>query len=115
MPKINPFKPNSPVNPGMFVGRTGELDRLESHLVQTRAGNPSNFTVTGERGIGKSSLLNYFKWVAEGRIPIDSGRAGAQKVKFLILDTDIDIATTRLGLIRKFELALRKALDKSEP
>jgi predicted GTPase len=31
---------------------------LESCLVQTKAGSPSNFMLTGERGIGKSSLLN---------------------------------------------------------
>jgi AAA ATPase domain len=113
MAKINPFKPNSPVNPGMFVGRVDEIDRLETHLVQTRAGNPSNFMVTGERGIGKSSLLNYFKWVAEGSV--DFGGGNGERMKFLVLDTDLDNTTSQLGLIRKFELALRKTLDKSEP
>jgi Cdc6-like AAA superfamily ATPase len=61
MAKINPFAPNSPVHSGMFVGRVAELVKLESCLVQTRAGSPSNFMLTGERGIGKSSLLNYIK------------------------------------------------------
>jgi hypothetical protein len=30
--KINPFRPSSPVNPGMFVGRVDELKRLEADI-----------------------------------------------------------------------------------
>jgi hypothetical protein len=113
---VNPFRPNSPVNPGMFVGRIDELNRLESHLVQARAGNPSNFMITGERGIGKSSLLNYFKWVAEGQIEFGAGALGGrERMKFLVLDTDVDSTTSQFALIRKFELALTQALAKSEP
>ena len=59
--KINPFKPNYPVQPGMFIGRIKEVERLESQLFQTKAGQPTNFLITGERGIGKSSLLLYKK------------------------------------------------------
>jgi len=55
MPRINPFRPNSPVNPGMFVGRVTELDKLEADLIQARAGQPTNFMLTGERGIGKTT------------------------------------------------------------
>jgi AAA ATPase domain len=110
MPKINPFAPNSPVHAGMFVGRVEELLKLESCLVQTKAGRPSNFMLTGERGIGKSSLLNYIKHVAEGMHEgIDETR-----VTFLAIDTDIDSNTTQLGLIKKIELGLDKALGDSE-
>jgi hypothetical protein len=69
--------------------------------------------ITGERGIGKSSLLNYFKWVAEGAI--DFGGDAGERMKFLVLDTDIDGTTSQLTLIRKFELALRKVLAETEP
>lgn len=55
--KINPFKPNSPVPIGMFAGRVDELLLLEGGLHQARHGEPANFLVTGDRGIGKSSLL----------------------------------------------------------
>jgi hypothetical protein len=34
MLKINPFKPHSPVSPGMFTGRVLELERLEASLLQ---------------------------------------------------------------------------------
>ena len=56
----------------MFVGRIPQVEALEHALLQTRAGKPKNFMLTGERGIGKTSLLQYFKWVAEGRISIGS-------------------------------------------
>src|SRR5687768_8833618 len=110
MSKINPFRPNSPIHPGMFVGRVKELQRLESALVQTKAGSPSNFMITGERGIGKSSLLNYIKHVAEG------AHTGIEdtRVSFLVIDTDIDGNTTQLGLIKKLELGLEHALGKTE-
>lgn len=109
MPKINPFEPNSPINPAMFVGRLEELQVLKSCLIQTRADKPRSFMLTGERGIGKSSLLNYLKFVAQGLIPI-----AKEKVRFLVIDTDIDANTTQLGLVKKIELGVRKELAKSE-
>ena len=114
MPKINPFRPNSPVNPGMFVGRVSELDKLETSLLQTRAGQPSSFMLTGERGIGKTSLLDYLRDVAQGKIPIGTDPNGTQKVNFLVIETDIDQKTTTLGLVRKIQLGLKKELGKSE-
>jgi hypothetical protein len=109
MSKINPFAPNSPVHPGMFVGRVSEIIKLESSLVQTKAGNPSHFMITGERGIGKSSILNYIKHVAEGMEGLKD-----TKVSFLVVDTDIDPNTTQLGLVKKIELGLNRALGKTE-
>jgi hypothetical protein len=109
MPKINPFAPTSPVSPGAFVGRLDEIERLETSLIQTKAGRPANFMITGERGIGKSSLLNYIKYVAEGHIPV-----GDTKLAFLVIDTDIDQTTTQLGLVKKIQLGLERALAKTE-
>lgn len=111
MARINPFRPNSPVSPGMFVGRLTELEKLEAALLQTKAGQPSNFMLTGERGIGKTSLLDYIKDVAVGTISID---LGSDKVSFLVVETDVDQNTTQMGLIRKIELGLRRELGKSE-
>jgi hypothetical protein len=109
MARFNPFAPNSPVHQGMFVGRVAELYRLESCLVQTKAGSPSNFMITGERGIGKSSLLNYIKAVAKGMEGIDE-----TTVSFLAIDTDIDSNTTQLGLVEKIRLGLDQELGKTE-
>lgn len=68
MPKVNPFKPNSPVPQGMFAGRMNEVLALEKGLFQTKAGQPVHFMVTGDRGIGKSSLLFYFQGLSAGGI-----------------------------------------------
>ena len=105
--KINPFEPFAPVNPGSFVGRLVDLHRLMSALVQTSAGKPVNFMITGERGIGKTSLLNYLKHAAEGRILIEG-----TKLSFVVIDTDVDESTTSLGLISKIKLGLEKALSQ---
>src|SRR4051812_35623402 len=99
---VNPFRPNSPVAPGMFVGRLDEVRALEQALVQTRAGQPKHFMLTGERGIGKTSLLNYLRWVAQGMIDIDG-----DTFRFLVLDVDIEKGTTPSAFARKLERALR--------
>lgn len=109
MTLLNPFKPNYPVSPGMFTGRYKELQILENQLNQTRAGNPANFLLTGERGIGKSSLLLYIKWLAEGGAPIDG-----RDLNFLVIDVAIDKGTTQLSLVKQIQLSLEKQLNKSE-
>ncbi len=109
MAKFNPFQPNMPVHPGMFVGRLREIERLEDHLLQTKSGNPSGFLITGERGIGKTSLLLYASAVARGVVDLNG-----QTLNFLVISTDIDQSTTQLGLVRKIELGLRKSIEKNE-
>ncbi|MGA6829080.1 AAA family ATPase [Nitrospira sp. NS4] len=110
MSRINPFRPNAPIAPGMFAGRLAQVDALEEALLQTRAGNPKNFMVTGERGIGKTSLLQYFKWVAQGHIPTGSG----DTVNFLVVELDLDSSSTDVGLIRRVELGFNRELAKTE-
>ena len=78
MARINPFAPNSPVAPGMFVGRLAQVDSLEQSLLPTRAGRPKGFMLTGERGIGKTSLLQYFKW-----LPRDTSRLEAVTTRLI--------------------------------
>ena len=111
MPKgMNPFRPGSPVNPGMFVGRIPEVEALERVLLQTQWGSPSHFMITGERGIGKTSLLLYLRFVATGQIPVNG-----RNLNFLVVDADVDQSTSRLGLVQRVELALQRQLGKSEP
>lgn len=93
----------------MFVGRLAQVTALEAALLQTRAGRSKSFMITGERGIGKTSLLQYFKWVAQGHIPIDG-----EKMTFLVVELDLDASSTDVGLIRRAELGLRRELAKTE-
>lgn len=106
---INPFRPNSPTNPGMFVGRYDEIKRIEGALKQTKANQGHSFLLLGERGIGKTSLLNLVKFFCEGYIEVDN-----QKLNFLVIETDITKETTQLSLIRKIELALKRKLAQTE-
>jgi len=99
----------------MFAGRLREIERLEALLLQTVAGQPENFTLTGERGIGKSSLLNYFSWVAKGDIPVETRTGEERTVRCLVIDVDLDQNTTLLSLIKKIELSLRNELGQAEP
>lgn len=83
--KYNPFRPNHPVFPGMFVGRMGEINRISQILFQTKNGNPTNILLIGERGIGKSSLLLHTKSFAIGELWLDDN-----KYNFLTVDFAID-------------------------
>jgi len=106
---INPFRPNFPISPGMFVGRIDELKRLESYLIQTCAGKPVNFMITGERGIGKSSLLLYITFLAQNNL-VKDGRT----LNLLVVDLALDKSLTQKGLIKRVGLILQKKLEKSE-
>jgi hypothetical protein len=94
----------------MFAGRTAEVKQFEQALFQTRAGQPKHFMITGERGIGKTSLLIFLKFMAEGAIPLNE-----TTFNFLVIETDIDSSTSPLGLVNKIELGLRNKLGETEP
>ncbi|WP_339548390.1 ATP-binding protein [Pseudomonas sp. RA_35y_Pfl2_P32] len=109
MSKINPFKPNSPVSSGMFAGRTKEIRTLEKGLYQTKNGYPSNILITGERGIGKSSLMNLLKHLAVGEIPTEFGN-----FNFLAVNVVISERTSLVTLIRLIERSISRELGKVE-
>lgn len=109
MNKINPFNPNSPIGPGMFAGRYDELITTEKLLIQTKANKGHGFLLTGQRGIGKTSLLNLLKYKAEGYIKVNG-----QNLNFLVVDIDITKDTTQQILIKKIEIALKRKLAKTE-
>ena len=110
MPRTNPFQPNSPVAPGMFAGRLTHVASLQEALRQTRGERPKHFMLTGERGIGKTSLLQYFKWIAQGVVKTESN-----SMNFLVVELDIDANTTDLGLIRRVNIAISRTLRGGEP
>jgi len=63
--KESPFSPGKPVQPEYFVARTKEIQRLERAVRQTVSGRNENVFITGQRGIGKSSLAGFIKYLAE--------------------------------------------------
>ncbi len=55
--RYNPFNPTQPARPDFFVGREPEITEFEKVLVQTMHSSPMNLAITGNRGMGKTSLL----------------------------------------------------------
>ena len=61
----SPFTPGQPVSPEFFVGRKEQVKLLTRAIQQAAAGAPQYLFVTGERGIGKSSLASLAREIAE--------------------------------------------------
>jgi AAA ATPase domain len=113
--KFNPFRPGNIVGPGMFVGRVDEIKTIEQSLFQTKHGNPQHFTIQGERGIGKSSLLMYVDMVARKGFVLNAGHT----TSFPVLSVDmggveeqIDIVNT-IGRELRLKLSQRNLLTES--
>ncbi len=61
MIRYNPFNPQQPARPDFFVGREPEITEFEKHLSQTIHGSPMNMAITGNKGMGKTSVLMKFE------------------------------------------------------
>jgi len=108
--KINPFKPNSPVSTGMFAGRIEEIKLLEQGLHQTKNSHPCNFLVTGERGIGKSSLMMILKEFSSGAFEsLDHG-----SFDFITINGVISERMNLMTLVKLIDRNLKRELGKVE-
>jgi hypothetical protein len=110
MNKINPYRPNNPAPPGMFAGRIDEINALENGLYQTKNGNQCHFLITGERGIGKSSLITYIKPTAKGDIIAPS----FDKFNYVVVPTVLSNKSTLVSFIKLIERNLKRELGKIE-
>jgi len=61
----SPFTPGVPVPIEFFVGRTAEVERLHEHVARAASGRMQVVFLSGERGIGKSSLAFLLRVWAE--------------------------------------------------
>jgi hypothetical protein len=106
---INPFIPHHPIDAKHFVGRSDELRRLEASLEHTKRRKPINFMITGDRGIGKTSLLNYVQAMARSY-----SDKSEESFRFIVVNIQTENTTTQLDFVRKVELSLRHELDRTE-
>ncbi|MFA4923195.1 MAG: ATP-binding protein [Ignavibacteriaceae bacterium] len=61
----SPFYPGQPVPIDFFTGRLAQVERISRSLIQTENGKPQAIFLSGEYGIGKSSLAGFTKYLAE--------------------------------------------------
>lgn len=108
--KFNPFLPGQAADPGMFEGRAAEIDVLAKALNQTRHGHGSHAMVTGERGIGKTSLLSYLDRIARNDLPDTD-----TPFDFATLLTDLAGVSTHAGITRRVGVALERRLRAAAP
>ena len=57
----SPFTPGNPVPVELFVGRSAQITELRRYARQAAAGRMENVFLSGERGIGKSSLAQFIR------------------------------------------------------
>lgn len=111
MPKRNnPFQPNSPVHPEMFAGRIYEIERIESSFLNTKDGNPTNLLIVGERGIGKTSLLLFARYLARGDIPL----AENESLNFISVYVSLDRRTGICEFAKKLKHSVERELRRSK-
>ncbi len=61
----SPFTPGLPVPVEFFVGRLDEIERLRKKVVSAQSGHLEVGFLIGERGIGKSSLASFVRFLSE--------------------------------------------------
>ncbi len=64
-PENSPFTPNQPANVGVFTGREQSIEDLLGAVRKAAKGNLQIAWISGERGIGKSSLASFVARLAE--------------------------------------------------
>ncbi len=64
-PETSPFRPGQPVPIEFFVGRVDEIRRLHGMVKASTQGGFKIGFISGERGIGKSSLVSFVRHLSE--------------------------------------------------
>jgi hypothetical protein len=109
--KVNPFKPNDVIGPGVFSGRLVELKALDKGLFQTKNQHPWHFLIHGERGIGKSSLLYITELTANGAVPTIVDRL---KFNFLTISVSLNETDSHIDLITKIASVFLGNIEKRQ-
>lgn len=101
IPESSPFNPGQPVPVEFFVGRRAEIERVRGMVRASAQGRVRVGFVSGERGIGKSSLARFARRLVEQ----DDGAVGCH----VLLGGVQDLGQM---LRRTFERLLNDSTDK---
>jgi Cdc6-like AAA superfamily ATPase len=108
--KYNPFRPGNIVRPGMFAGRYEEIETIEKSLFQTKHGNPQHLILTGERGIGKSSLMMFANYVASGEIKLNL----QEDLNFLVINIELQSGLSATDVVKLLGKKFKSELNLKE-
>ncbi len=100
-PETSPFRPGQPAPIESFVGRVDEIKRLHAMVKASAQGRFKIGFVSGERGIGKSSLASFVRHLSEHESTIAGCHVflgGVQDLKEM--------------LRRTFDRLLKESMDK---
>lgn len=84
-----PFEPGRPVSPSNFKGRRNDCMKIIRYIPGViKSGIPEHFFITGKRGMGKTSFIQYVSRIAEDNfqmIPIHFNNSDGTTIEELIL------------------------------
>lgn len=100
-PESSPFRPGQPVPSEFFVGRVDEIERLRGMVRASASGRFKIGFVSGERGIGKSSLAYFVRLLSEQESKLAACHVFLGGVRDL-----------KEMLRRTFERLLKESVDK---
>ena len=84
-----PFEPGRPVSPSNFKGRRTDCIKIIRYIPGViKNGTPEHFFITGKRGMGKTSFIQYVSRIAEDNfnmIPIQFNNRNGSSIEELIL------------------------------
>lgn len=116
----SPFYPGQPVPTEFFIGRMNEVQRIARTIGQVELGKPQAIFLTGEYGIGKSSLAGYMRYYAEkthnifGIHILLGGAETLEDVATKTVETVIRTRSYELSISEKIRNFLSKYIGKQD-
>jgi len=109
MIKPNPFTPKSGQEPRIFLNREGEISFFEKRLKELKINDTNHYILNGSWGIGKTSLLKYFKLFAQEK----SFHAAYFSIEEF--HEDVDSTAITVHLLQSISRALSLRFKKGSP